>query len=259
MSILRSIGKWFGSFLFTTFLVLAITSVSIIDFTSYENLKVAFGGLFGQSMANVDQQTLDMILVTLRQECVGKESVQLPLREDYSITVVCSRVNEPGANMRDIISTAVFDEMYYKKYDCNFIDCLRSGDFTVVASAYGNQFFRSVQILMVVAAAVGVVLILACEETWPKRLRSIGLNMLFSSIPFFVIEVVLPTLIQNISPETSMLGSGQLNEMMGELFAPMSMYFIYLLVAGIAMTVAGFAWGYLEKRKATAEKVKEKS
>jgi hypothetical protein len=252
MGVLRGMGKWAGSFLFATFLVVAVMSVGIVSFTGYDNMKALFGGMFNQMTSGVDQSTIDALTASLKVQCQGKESVEFTLDDGQTLSVPCDKVNEEGAQADEIMTTAAFDSMYYKDYQCNLIECISSGQMTVLLSAKTNQFFMTVEILAFAATGLGAVLIIVCEETWPNRMKSIGLKMVMTGVSFFVLQYLAPVLLQMISPEMATIGEAGLNSALETFFAPIVIYFACILIAGAALAVAGFAWQHLNRKNEKA-------
>ena len=244
-------GKFFGEFLFTTCIALAIAMIGVVSFTAHDNLKPVFAGVFEQAFSQADPTTLDVMLIEFRQQCVGKESVSFMLGDQGNVTIGCNEVNKADANMKNILTTAMYDKLYYKQYSCSFIDCVKSGDMAILMSAQGNAFFRNVQIISLVIGVLGAALILISAETWPGRLKGLGIPMIFLGLSYFLSDALVSILLPNLIPTgIAQSGlSGLVESVMNSVFEPAKAYFLYFLIAGVAATILGYVLGYIEKKK----------
>ncbi len=258
MGVLRTVGKSLGRFLFTTGVTLAIVSVVLVNLTEYDTLQPIFSEILGTSVGDVDPATMDATLDILRQQCEGEESVEIPMPDGSTTTLDCSKVNEVGIDAEEVIATVMFDELYYKEYDCGFIECLFSGEMMVIMSAQGNTYLRNIQIIFIFVAAVGAAMILLLEETWPGRLKTIGVQMIIIGIPYFLMDILIPILLPNFVPTTEAGVVSQVMTLVDSIIEPMKMYFLYFLIAGIILTAAGYTWSYMKKKKEGVKPVKPK-
>jgi hypothetical protein len=248
MGILKKIGVSVGCLLFTTFITLSIVSIAVVDITSYDSLQPLFSDIIKSTIGDVDPATMDVMLDALRQQCQGKDTIEFS-QGDTTVMIDCSDIMEEGADVRDIIATSMFDELYYKQYDCDFIECMVSGEFTVIASAQGNSFFQNAQIVFIAVSALGAAIIIALTETWPGRLKTLGIQMIFIGIAYFIMDIVIPMVLPNFVPTTEAGAVAQAMSLVDSITQSMKMYFLCFFVAGAVLTAAGYAWGYMDKRK----------
>jgi hypothetical protein len=257
MGILKKVGVSVGCLLFTTFIALSIVSIAVVDITSYDSLQPLFSDIIKSSIGDVDPVSMDVMLDTLRQQCQGQDKIEFP-QGDTTIMIECSDIMEEGADVRDIIATSMFDELYYKQYECGFIECLTSGEFTVIASAQGNSFFQNTQIIFIAVSALGAAMIIAFTETWPGRLKTLGIQMIFIGIAYFLIDIVIPMVLPNFVPTTEMGAVTQAMSLVDSITQNMKMYFLCFFIAGVVLTAAGYAWGYMENKKKGVKQLKSK-
>jgi hypothetical protein len=257
MGILKKVGTSVGCLLFTTFVALSIVSIAVIDITSYDNLEPLFSDIIKSSIGDVDPASMDILLDTLRQQCQGQDKVEFSQGET-TIVIDCSDIMEEGADVRDIIATSMFDELYYKQYECGFIECLTSGEFAVIASAQGNSFLRNIQIVFIAVSALGAAMIIAFTETWPGRLKTLGIQMIFIGIAYFLMDIVIPMVLPNFVPTTEAGVVAQAMSLVDSITQSMKMYFLCFFIVGVALTAAGYVWSYMEKEKKGVKQVKSK-
>ena len=126
MGLLRGLGKLVGSLVFTTFLVLAILLMELVDFTSYDNFKSVAGEIFeGQLFSTISDSDLDSMRNFLLFQCSGRDKVSIPLFGGQPVVLSCSDVkNSDITQLKSLIKTAVIDSVYYKDFGCSFIDCV---------------------------------------------------------------------------------------------------------------------------------------
>lgn len=231
MSVLRSVVKSFGVLLFTTGFAFYILTIVLANLTTYENLKPIFTSMIIDE--NIKPETLDIILVGLRQECKGKNRIEFQ-SEFGNITLKCDEVNKAGVNVKELFTTAVFDKIYYTKYNCSIIDCIRSEPIAIM-SAQGNAFFLTFQAISFMISAFGCGLILLAGKNWVVRIKSIGLSMIYIGIPYFVIDILVSRMEKSISIPIS-----KVDIIIESIVTPMKTYFLYTLLAGIILTIVSY-------------------
>ena len=249
MGFFRGLGKFFGSTIFTSFLVVAILLMEMASFTGYDNFKaIASGLLEKQILSTVDEQQLTAIQTALLLQCAQTDKVDLPLG-GQSITLKCADVKSSDkTKLPTLITTALIDNLYYKKFDCSFIDCIRSGDpqnLLVVATNEGNQFYKSSQMYMWIATGIGLVILLVSSETWVGRLKGVGFNLVFTGLPFLLLGSVQSLLIPSLPAELE----SSVKPIIDSLTSSLKNKFIIVLVIGVVLLVVGYALGFYLSRK----------
>jgi hypothetical protein len=249
MRFLRGLGKVLGSTIFSTLLVLAILSLDIVGFTSHDNLKSLVGGVLEKQLqSSVTEEELTTLHAAFVAQCSQATEVSVPLG-DQDVTLKCSDIQSSDASgLIPLVSSKVFDTLYYKDFGCSFIECLRSGqseNLLVVASAEGNQFYRSFQLYLWIGAAAGLAILLVSTDTWVGRLKGVGWNMFFTGLPFLLVGFVQSAVTSSLTPELE----STVAPIVDNLISSIKNKFIMVLVAGIVLLVAGYALGFYLSRK----------
>ncbi len=248
MKILRALGKFLGSTIFTTFLVSAILIMEIISFTSYDNFKLLAGGLVETQLSSVlSDENLATLQTLLFFQCAQADKISVPMgRQD--IILNCSDVKDADrTQLKSAITIAVVDGFYYKKFDCKFIDCIKSGgleNLLIVATNEGNQFYKSLQIYLWVGTAVGLALLLVSIETWVGRLKGVGWNLAVTGFPFVFFKYVKAIPLPSIPAETQSFASPIIDSLLTSLGNKLMIVF----VVGVIFLVAGYGLGFYLSR-----------
>lgn len=250
MAFLRGLGKFLGSTIFTTFLALAILLIEITSFTGYENFKSFASGIFEKQLfSSVTKQDLSDLQSFLLFQCSQTDRVNVPIFGGQSVTIKCSDVqNSDKSQLPALLTASLIDNLYYKDFNCSFIDCIRGGDpqnLLVVVSNEGNQFYRSLQLYTWIGTAVGLVLLLASIETWIGRLKGVGFNLVFTGLPFLVFGYIQSFLIPALPPEIE----SSVKPVIDNLMSSIRDKLIIVLVVGIILLVAGYGLGFYLLRK----------
>lgn len=261
MSFIRGVGAFLGSTIFTTSVMLAILLMQAADFTTYENFKSIASGIFRDQISSMfGEEDLESIMSYFLFQCQQTSMVNVPLGGE-PIVLSCNDIrNSDESQLPDLVVKSIIDKMYYKEFDCDFIDCVRSsmssifgggGNFEnilIVASDEGNQFYRTSQMYMWIGSAVGLALMIFSIKTWPGRLKGIGLSLVFIGLPFLFLGYIQSLFLPADSFEAMPLVENAVESLMSSLKSK----FITVLVAGIVLTAAGYALGfYLKKKSAT--------
>ncbi len=243
MAILRTLGKFFGGLIFTMFLIAAITVFSLAQLIEHDSLKTIVTDLLVQQLK--DQQ-VQQVTGILREGCVQSDSIKLTLGKD-SFNIDCKEVGGTSdENLTAVIAGQAFDQIYFKKYDCSFVECLQKpGEekILILLSANAYKFLGNMQIALWVGAVLGAVIMSVSTETWGGRLKGFGTSLVFVGLP-----VVVMSQFQNIV--FSLLPSGSVNlvPLMEKIFSSMSANYLIVLVLGIALTAAGYGIAIFKKK-----------
>lgn len=243
MAILRTLGKFFGGLIFTIFLVAAITVFSLAQLIEHDSLKTIATDLLVQQL---NYQQVQQITGILKEGCVQTDSIKLTLGQD-SFNINCKEVEGTSdENLTAVIAGQAFDQIYFKKYDCSFIECLQKpGEekFLVLLSANAYKFLGNMQLALWVGVVLGAVIMSVSTETWGGRLKGFGTSLIFVGLP-----VVLMGQFQNII--FSLLPSGPVNlaPLIEKIFSSMLANYLIVLVFGIALTAAGYGIAIFKKK-----------
>lgn len=241
MPTLRSLGKFLGSFIFTTSLSLLIIVISLAEITSYENMKPVFVGLAEKKILEGDAAKLAELHSQLAKSCEGKESIKIPTGSE-NIEVKCvDVVSSTPENIGNVIATAMFDKVYYKKYNCNFIECIQLGgeNLMVVASSTGNKFFQDSILYLSITTVLGVAIVFALNETYALRLKTVGKDCIGVGVMVFLILLTNFVVPSFVPAEFLPKISGFLNFVENSIM----IRFAVVLVVGIVLFLIGFLIG----------------
>ncbi len=250
MGFFRGLGKLTGSIAFTTFLVLAILLIEMVDFTSYDNFKPLAGDIFeGRLFSAVSDSDLDDLRNFLLFQCSGRDMVSVPLLGGQPVVLNCNDVrNSDKTQLKSLITTAVVDTAYYKDFSCSFIDCVMKGDpenLSVVVSSEGNEFYKSLQTYAWMGTVLGLALLVLSTETWDGRLKGAGFNLVFVGLPFLFVGYFQSSLTSLIPPELEAAA----NPIIESLMSSLKDKFMIVLGIGVASVAAGYALGFYLSRK----------
>jgi len=240
MSILKSFIKILASLLFTTFLNLAILMMGLVEFTSYSNLKPFVTELLSDSLSQqVDKNQINELHTTLKQSCTNEEFTSFDLG-GTSIKIKCSAVEslQPEKILNTLVSN-FFDSIYYKKYSCELLECLKQPgveNLLVLVSAHANNFLRNIQSALWVLTAVGALMMYFSIDTLKGRLRIFGTNLAFSGASFLVLNHAIKFLI----PSQILSLNIDIHGVVNKLFAPITNYFIIMLISGIVLIISSY-------------------
>jgi hypothetical protein len=256
MSIARKLGEVFGELIFSISLGFFIMFIALANFTQYTTLQPVITNTIENQFQNIPQEQIDFLYLNLTEQCRTSSTAIVPLTTQ-EVSLNCTDVNNSqSSDIIHLISKNLFDQIYYKKYDCNFIDCIKglafqqnSSDaqnqqFQVILSAKANEFFSNNQLFLIVGIAVGLVLIVISVRVWYNILKVIGVTLLFVGITYLLIPFV-KTQIAHIAPQ-----QGDFSAIVDLMFTPIMTMLRNILILGIVLTVVGYASAFLFKTKA---------
>lgn len=250
MEFIRGLGKFFGTTIFTTFLVFAILLMELASFTSYDNFK-SFAGeiLKNQLLSLLNEQNLNDFRSFLVFQCLQTDRVNIPVYADQSVVLKCDDVRKSDATqLPTLITNALVSDLYYKDYKCSFVDCLtqsNSQNLLVIASNEGNQFYRSLQMYAWIGTGVGLVILLVSIGTWAGRLNGVGFNLVITGLPFLLFGYIQSSLMTSLPSELK----SSIQPIVDSLFTSIKNKFIIVLAIGIILLVTGFGLRFYLSRK----------
>jgi hypothetical protein len=248
MTVLRALGKGFGSFIVVLALASALAAMALAQLTDYGALKPAITEALALQMP-VNETELTAMLVYLRGVCAEtrNESIFAPFF-GQNVTLRCAELAEIGpAELPGLIVEKVFDQLYYKSYDCAFIDCLRAFEepeerAAVLLSAHANSFFNSIAIYLLIATVLGAMIVAVAAGNIPGALKALGICLIIVGVGYFALGPIRDML--PIPPEAAATAAALLDPP----FATLATNFMYTLIAGIAMLASGIAADLMRKR-----------
>jgi hypothetical protein len=251
MGIARRLVQGLFGFLFTSSLVILILLISTNQMTEYSTLKPLMTGLVTQQLTeNVSQ--MNQYYSYIKFKCKTQDSVEIPLGTQ-NITLNCSELETVDQEkFIPFISEKLFNETYYKKYNCEVIDCIRQDQqgLLILASQHGNNFLKSTLNLLLIATIIFAVIFIFSIETWPKRVKSFGGSLIFTAVPFFVLyllkDLLMPFDILDTMPQQSL---EVFNGIVNQFFTSMIKNFLIVLVAGVILIILGYVLVFRENKK----------
>ena len=250
MKLLRGLGKFFGSTIFTTFLVLAILLMELVSFTSYDNFKLLASEISKKQLFSaMSEQDLTDLQQMLLFQCSQTDRINVPIFGGQPVVVKCDDVrNSDKAQLPTLITNALVDSIYYQKFNCSFIDCITKGnqqDMLIVASNEGNQFYKSLQVYMWIIAVVGLILLLVSIETWSGRLKGVGFNLVFTGLPFLFLGYIQSSFMPALPPAIE----SSVKPIIDGLISSLKDKFLIVFAIGVVLVIAGYALGFYLSRK----------
>lgn len=253
MGILRTIGKIVGGFFFTTFLALLILMLAITHFTSYNVLKPIAVDLIKQQSTMTPEQ-LNATYTALLYQCklTGNETLYIPA-DTQQIELKCSNISKTTpTGLLELIGTTSFDKLYFKKYSCSFIQCIQlpgQEKFLFLMSKQANEFFEKTIVYLAIGTVLGLVILVAATENWPRRFKEVGVGLIFIGIFYFLIPLMKGYTYQ-MPKDVAEKMAPAINQMLDSI----SYNLLIIFIVGVILTVIGLVLGYLAKRKETKKK-----
>lgn len=252
MGILRSIGKFVGEFFFVLCLSTLILLLTIVEVTDYGNLKPMVATIINQQVAKqMDAQTISLLHAQILSQCSDRETVEMPMGEWGNATLKCSDVNgSKPEELGSLIASSMFEKIYYKKYDCEFIQCYKKSGLQekaiLFASSTANQFFKKYLIYLWIGTALFGLIILVSSRGWEIP-KNFGKSLIVIGIPFILIKLLKEKM--NLPAEASAV-QPQIDQIINTL----SNRYLIILIIGILLAIIGYVGSYLAKRKEVKKK-----
>lgn len=255
MSILQKLGEIFGCLIFSLAFGFLIVFIALANFTQYTTLQPIATSLIEKQLTNgTDQNQLNALFFNLTEQCKLSSTAIVPLNDNNQVNLKCEDIkNSNSSDVPHLIAITLFNQTYYKSYDCAFIDCIKgltfetssnaaeNQKFTILTSAKANEFFSKNQIFLIVATIVGIILIIVSVRVWYNILKAIGITMLLIGITYLFISLIKSQL-------SHMFENQNLSVIIDTLFAPISDLLKISLILGIVLTIIGYVASYLMKK-----------
>lgn len=219
MSIVRRIGKYLTSSLFTLLLILCIFVISFSQLSEYETLKSASAKTIESKLQPyISRENISTI-------CQSQESVEFYVEEIGNVSVSCEDVKNREDFLKPFVDT-IFDKIYFKSYACEFLECIKQEPL-VILSAHANSFFKSLQLPVAIGAAAFGIFYLLLAGSMPERLKGFGSAMTFCGLQFFLFVYGI-----------TFLQLAEVREILDFLLARMMIYFSVVLAVGVILLIA---------------------
>jgi len=253
MSFLSKTGEIFGGLIFSLSLGFLIVFIALANFTQYNNLQPIMTNLIvNQFRQNLTQTQIDFLYSDLTDQCKSSATANVPLGNNNSASLKCEDVkNSNSTDIPNLIAKNLFDQIYYKKYDCSFLNCIKdlsfqkgtvetNQKFQIVLTAKANEFFTKNQIFLIGGMFLGIALIIVSVRVWYNILKNVGFTLLFVGITYLLIPLMKSSFIGQV---TGM----DLSAVVDALFKPIIMLLRISLILGIIFTATGYIASYLLK------------
>ncbi|MBS3054189.1 MAG: hypothetical protein J4431_01480 [Candidatus Aenigmarchaeota archaeon] len=220
----KKAGKAIGGLLFPLALTLFVIALSLSQIMEGSALKDIFIEVISSQLPeDVDEASLVAAFIA---QCSGKETLQVGIGGEQ-LPVKCEEMRK-SKTARDVAG-AVFDAQYARKYECSFIDCVKFIP-GIIATEQGNGVVKNISyILLGLSVLFGAVLIASLEGF--GKLTWFGVAVVSVGIMYFPLAYMPPV-------------AGGLETGIVKAFAS---NFLIVLIAGCALTAAGFIGGLLKK------------
>lgn len=222
------------SVLFFVGMLIANTVYTVKESIDYENVKVGFPEVVNNVLKD-EFNTTDFIDADSLEEAeiycsnnsyfAVEESIE---GLDVGINVSCDSINIGEEAIIDEIVDETLDQVYYKDYNCEWVECLQeeSNIFYIVSEDFQN-YLTSKFYFVFISLIVLFALIFLLTESKANAFIITGILIIVSSLPFLKIEDLFLS-----------IGSGAF-KFVGLLFSASMGVFFKVLVIGIIILIIG--------------------
>lgn len=235
----RSVGKILSAFIFTISLSTMMIFISLAEFTSYSNLKPVMTKVIASSFSD----SLSQQISTIERYCKNREKLEIVVGEK-NFTINCSTFKKE--TILDEISSEYFDQIYFKEYECEFIDCFRlntTENFMILISKKGNELYiQARNWCMLVAILSGLFLFLSTKN-WEERFKVFGSSFIFVGLPLFTLKYLSSQIISFFNIKTE-----EMINLVQHLFSPLNLYYKVFLSVGVVLLGIGYCISYYRKK-----------
>ena len=238
MGILRSFTKVVSGSFFSTLLIVWIFIIAFIQLTEYENLKPVVTGILAKSLA---QSNLTQLYTGLSIECQNKDVVSLPVSIVGNVTLSCKELRStPKENFSDFLTTSLFNGIYYRNYTCEFVDCIRRGEYFALFSSQGNSYLKTIQPYVLLLTVLLLIIFVLSLEGVAGKLKGVGATLISISLPFVLLfygkDLLFNVVGNNLN--LSLTIDPVLNSML--------QYYLPMLIIGVILVSIGYV---IKRRK----------
>lgn len=183
----------------------------------------------------------------------SSEELEYVFSEDnYTFTVSCSVISKGPAEIVNSTVDNLFQEYYYKKYDCGFFDCIGKDPIPFfLVSEQSKNYWQNKFYLSVAALLILLVLMLFLIEKKTNLPLVVGSLMIVSALPFMKLESLFRWLLNALS--VSPINPNNFFKFFTLIFVQSYKMFLIMLLIGTAV----LAFGIIAKFFAIGFKINE--
>lgn len=249
MRIVKNILKFFLGIIFTLFLGFLLVVPGLVEFTKYENLKPTVVEILQKRLVKESENQLNQVLENGKTICISssQEVLKIPYGDD-EIVIECKGIEKMKTeDLARSMSSKAFDSIYYKKYSCGFLNCLRelegSEKFFVVVNEKGHNFFSQITIYILTTVIISGILLAYLIRDPLQIGKYFGIIFIFAGIPLF-----FTSFISNLLPVPLDVYQ-ELKPLLNKVFQPINQNFTIVFILGITLSSIGHIGIYLRSRR----------
>jgi len=243
MGLLRKVARAVSGLLFSVSLLSLISVLFIVNVTSRDNAREIFLKIFPNVLTkSIGSERIEQVYAGLSLACTQSSTVSFPFGNE-SITLNCSEfVNTNSTNLLYVMSTKFFDNIYYRDYGCEFVQCLQKIssplDVIVVFSSASHEFFNGLILPATAATALTGAAFFFSIETWPERFKTFGLYFLLNGIFFFILPYTKSLILSRIPGESADI-VGSVVDAIFNLVTPILLVFLVVGIIFVSVWIVG--------------------
>jgi hypothetical protein len=178
---------------------------------------------------------LDENYELMRYYCQANEEFTFPVTESMNMVIPCSVVDEGPEAVISYGSEQIVEDIYYKEYNCSFVNCLKEqSEPFVLVSEKSQQFFHSKFILVFLATIVLFALMFLALESKHSVLTITGILMVVAALPFRKFNWI-----------AKFLPDGAMEDLFLAFFTKSYNVFMIMAIVGVSMFIIGIAFEFL--------------
>ena len=179
-------------FLISLTLLSYISSEIFLSFTDRNFMKLIVDKKLKE---NITEEDIETIIKACEINPLFSFSVN-------QINFSCSEFIEKNySEIINYLSNKIVNELYEREIECEIIECLQSGKFDAILSKQGNIFFEKLKTLSFYATIFLTLFLLIITKSFISWSRKLGYTLLFTALPLYAFNFVLPKTLENITPE----------------------------------------------------------
>lgn len=253
MGILSTLGNVFGSLIFTISLGLLVTVIALGQFTNYSNLQPILSNVVANQIAKTNSPSdLSNIDSYLKQQCGGSATqTSMDLGSQIgNVSLNCSDVLQGQASqLPSLLGKATFDKIYYKQYDCDFLQCIKqlqgNDRYLLIMTDLANKFFNWAIIPLAAATVLGLVIIVAAIRNWHEIFKSIGVSCVLIGITYFFFPFIQASVQQAAPSDQAAIAQ----QVISSMFDSMKTNLLTIFILGVVLAAIGYIASFLTNRK----------
>jgi hypothetical protein len=227
---------------------------------NHDKLKPVFIDVIKQSMPQANETGLALMRQELLKNCTG-ESIEVALGEAgagiETVILKCSdiRASEPGG-LPDIFASAMFDQIYYRQYNCPLIDCLRTlpqdQKFIMLISDFASKTLKTNTTYLLIISLILILFIILLSVPKYTLFAALGVDFIIAGLPYFAVKFAAPAFLPGLSEQQTAIAP-----LIRQFFNFISTYFMIALIAGILLLIAGIVIRISSGKKQSRKKKEE--